>query len=386
MLNLERTAIGATMIDQVLSIELESFLYSGGKTGRAPRPLHRADGEVLWAGIDSGRSAIASTPADARYPRSTPGDALAALDTGDGAMQAVIARARRVIDKPIPLLLQGESGVGKELFAQACHLSGPRRDQPFVAVNCAALPESLIEAELFGYRPGAFTGASREGATGRIREANGGTLFLDEIGDMALPMQARLLRVLQERQVVPLGGGKPVSVDFQLICATHRQLRAAVDQGCFREDLYYRINGLALQLPPLRERSDLGALVTAMLRHVAPKREIQLAVEVANAFAEFRWPGNLRQLANVLRTACALAGDEECFIEWCHLPDDIAEQLRGQPKRRLVDDSQGDLRMQTDSCVEQAVRASKGNMSEAARRLGIGRNTLYRKLRQARRA
>jgi len=199
---------------------------------------------------------------------------------------------------------------------------------------------------------------------------------------------AAVVRLCSQHEVpvVPLGGGKPMSVDFQLICATHRQLRAAVDDGSFREDLFYRINGLALQLPPLRERSDLGALVATMLRDIAPGREMQLAVEVAAAFAGFRWPGNLRQLSNVLRTACALAGDEECFIGWCHLPDDIAEQLRGQPKRRLVEDSESDLRMQADSCVEQAVRASKGNMSEAARRLGIGRNTLYRKLRQAKRA
>jgi transcriptional regulator of acetoin/glycerol metabolism len=386
MLGLERTAIGATMIDRVLPIELQSLFQNSGKSGRAPRPVHREDGSVLWARLDPGRIVVATTPAMVPRPRSTPADALAALDTGDAAMQAVIGRARRVIDKPIALLLQGESGVGKELFARACHLSGPRRDQPFVAVNCAALPESLIEAELFGYRPGAFTGACRDGAPGRIREANGGTLFLDEIGDMALPMQARLLRVLEERQVLPLGGGRPVTVDFQLVCATHRQLRAAVDEGCFREDLYYRINGLALQLPPLRERSDLGALVATILRDVAPGREIQLAAEVETAFARFRWPGNLRQLSNVLRTACALADDEECFIEWCHLPGDVAEELRDQPRRRLIEDAETDLRTQADRCVEQAVRASNGNMSEAARRLGIGRNTLYRKLRQAKRA
>ena len=386
MLGLERTAIGATMIDRVLPIELQSFLCSSGKSGRTARQVHREDGNVLWARIDQGRTVIATTSGAARCPRSTPADALAELDTGDAAMQGVVGRARRVIGKPIALLLQGESGVGKELFARACHLSGPRRDEPFVAVNCAALPESLIEAELFGYRPGAFTGACRDGAPGRIREANGGTLFLDEIGDMALPMQARLLRVLQERQVLPLGGGKPVTVDFQLICATHRQLRAAVDQGYFREDLYYRINGLALQLPPLRERSDLPALVATILRDIAPGGEMQLAPEVATAFASFRWPGNLRQLSNVLRTACALAGDDECFIDWCHLPDDVADELRGQPRRRVVEDAETDLRMQADRCVEQAVRASNGNLSEAARRLGIGRNTLYRRLRQAKRA
>jgi transcriptional regulator with PAS, ATPase and Fis domain len=315
-----------------------------------------------------------------------PQDALAALDTGDCAMQAVIGRARRVIDKPIALLLQGESGVGKELFARACHESGPRRSGPYVPVNCAALPETLIEAELFGYRPGAYTGAGRDGAPGRIREAHGGTLFLDEIGDMPLPMQARLLRVLQERQVLPLGGGKPVAVDFQLVCATHRRLRAEVEAGRFREDLYYRINGLALQLPPLRERSDLAALVAVLLRELAPGRAMQLAPDVAAAFATYRWPGNLRQMSNVLRTACALVDDDARVIEWSHLPDDVAEELNGLKPQRVVEDCETDLRLQADRCIQHAVRTSAGNMSEAARRLGISRNTLYRKLRELERS
>jgi transcriptional regulator with PAS, ATPase and Fis domain len=313
---------------------------------------------------------------------------LAALDTGDAAMRVVTCRARRVIDKPIALLLQGESGVGKELLARACHASGPRRDGPFIAVNCAALPETLIEAELFGYRPGAFTGAGRDGAPGRIREAHGGTLFLDEIGDMPLAMQARLLRVLQERQVTPLGGGKPVAVDFQLVCATHRRLRAEVDAGRFREDLYYRINGLALRLPPLRERSDLGALVAAMLRDLGRGRgrDMQLAPSVAAAFAAYPWPGNMRQLSNVLGTACALMGNDETVIEFSHLPDDVAEELVVLPDQRVVEDAETDLRLQAGRCVQQAVRASRGNISEAALRLGISRNTLYRKLRELDRA
>jgi sigma-54 dependent transcriptional regulator, acetoin dehydrogenase operon transcriptional activator AcoR len=192
--------------------------------------------------------------------------------------------------------------------------------------------------------------------------------------------------VLQERQVQPLGGSKPVKVDFQLVCATHRRLRAEVDAGRFREDLYYRINGLALQLPPLRERSDLGGLVTAVLNEMAPGREMELAPDVSAAFARFRWPGNLRQMVNVLRTACALVGDDEGVIEWCHLPDDIAEELIGQPKQRAVEHDDTDLRLQADRCVRQAVCTSNGNLPEAARRLGISRNTLYRKLREAERS
>ena len=378
MLGLPRSAIGGTSLERVLPVRLDTLLASG-KPGRLLHSLRCDDGSTLWVRVDHGRShaAMARTTA-----RPAPADALAALNTGDGAMQSVVERARRVIDKPIALLLQGESGVGKELFARACHASGARHARPFIAVNCAALPDTLIEAELFGYRPGAYTGAGRDGSPGRIREADGGTLFLDEIGDMPLALQARLLRVLQERQVVPLGGGKPVAVDFQLICATHRKLRTEVEAGRFREDLFYRINGLVLQLPPLRERTDLQALVAGMLRELAPGREMQLAPEVADAFTRYRWPGNLRQLANVLRTACALIDDGEHVIGWSHLPDDIAEELNRQPAPRNVADADTDLRLQAERCVLQAVSAANGNMSEAARRLGISRNTLYRKLRE----
>lgn len=382
MLGIDRVAIGATTIDGILPGQLQSLLCGGGKSGQEPCRVQHDGGRVLWARVDTGRSAFTLNHSNrpTSIARQTPVDALAALDTGDAAMHAVIGRARRVIDKPIALLLQGESGVGKELFAHACHLSGLRSKQPFVAVNCAALPDSLIEAELFGYRPGAFTGAGRDGAPGHIREANGGTLFLDEIGDMPLPMQGRLLRVLQERQVLPLGGGKPVEVDFQLICATHRRLRSEVEAGRFREDLFYRINGLAMQLPPLRERSDLGALVALILHEILPERDMRLAPEVAVAFSNYEWPGNLRQLSNALRTACALVDDEESVIEWSHLPDDLAGELTGSQKLRVVEDTESDLRVQADRCVRQAVQSSNGNMSEAARRLGISRNTLYRKL------
>jgi transcriptional regulator of acetoin/glycerol metabolism len=380
MLGLQRGAIGGLCIERVLPGGLSGLLNNGRAT-RLPTALRRDDGRVLWVRLDGGRASVFSG-GTRHVPPAAPADALAALDTGDATMQAVIGRARRVIDKPIALLLQGESGVGKELFARACHGSSPRGSGPFIAVNCAALPETLIEAELFGYRPGAFTGAGRDGAPGRIREAHGGTLFLDEIGDMPLAMQARLLRVLQERSVTALGGGKPVAVDFQLVCATHRRLREEVDAGRFREDLYYRINGLALALPALRERGDLSALVASMLREHAPGRELQLAPDVAAAFARFRWPGNLRQLCNVLRTACALMSDDESLIDWSHLPDDVAEELVGQPRQRGVQDVDTDLRLQAGRCVQQAVRACNGNLSEAARRLGISRNTLYRKLRE----
>jgi transcriptional regulator of acetoin/glycerol metabolism len=377
-----------------------------------PRPWTRSDGAAgLAADADAG--ALANADADdaqrgggsarasrAAAPATAPLDALAALDSGDAAVRELIARARRVVDKPIALLIHGESGVGKEVFARALHACGPRRAGPFVAVNCAALPDTLIEAELFGYQPGAFTGARREGAPGRVREAQGGTLLLDEIGDMPLAMQARLLRVLQDRAVVPLGGGKAVPVDFSLVCATHRSLREAITQGRFREDLYYRLNGLTLTLPPLRERSDLSPLVERLLAEIAPGRPVSLAPELASAFASHRWPGNLRQLANALRTACALLGDDEPEISWQHLPDDLASDLADDARsssaaaasaRRASDtrtdsevlDADVNLRLQQDHTVRRVLDTCGGNLSEAARRLGISRNTLYRRLRSA---
>jgi transcriptional regulator with PAS, ATPase and Fis domain len=342
--------------------------------------VHARGGVALWARVESGRHASAVAPIRTIEPVTARNDALTDLDTGDIALSSAIARARKVADKSIALLLQGESGVGKEVFARAVHASGPRADKPFVAVNCAALPENLIEAELFGYERGAFTGALREGARGRIREADGGTLFLDEIGDMPMALQARLLRVLQDRQVVPLGGGRAVPVDFALVCATHRDLGAEIAAHRFREDLYYRLNGLTLRLPPLRERCDLAPLIERELRTLAPDRDLTIAPDLLEALRVYRWPGNVRQLANVLRTACALLEPHDTTIGWEHLCDDIAQSLRA-PVAKMDDGELVDLRSLSRAAVDRAMTEADGNLSEAARRLGISRNTLYRKLR-----
>jgi transcriptional regulator of acetoin/glycerol metabolism len=383
LLGLSASAIGASTLERALQVDMATLCAWGRDGGSAPRALRRLDGSVLWARVEASRAVLMTqrSHAVARSVSVPATDALAALETGDPAMAAAAGRARRVLDKPIALLLQAESGAGKEVFARALHQSSSRAAGPFVAVNCAALPEALIEAELFGYRPGAYTGASRDGAPGRIREAQGGTLFLDEIGDMPLSLQARLLRVLQDREVVPLGGGKPVAVDFRLVCATHRNLALAIAPGGFREDLYYRLNGLTLQLPPLRERQDLAALTARMLRQLLPDREVCLAPDLQCAFAAYRWPGNLRQLENALRTACALLDDGEVQIAWVHLADDLAAALRGpSPAAPAEPDRAADLRVQAERSVRQAVHDCAGNLSEAARRLGISRNTLYRKM------
>ena len=389
LLGLARRDIGAATVERVFGAELERLLAQGA-TARLLQPgPHRA---ALWMRLEPGhtlrrhlapRSTGPARTSDAAW---RPADALAELDRGDPALAAAIAKARKVVDKPaIALLLQGESGVGKELFAQALHASSTRRTQPFVAVNCAALPETLIEAELFGYRPGAYTGASRQGAPGRIREADGGTLFLDEIGDMPLPLQARLLRVLQQREVVPLGGGSAVPVDFRLVCASHRRLKDEVAAGRFREDLYYRLNGLTLTLPPLRERQDFAALAARLLEAEAPGRSLGVAPALMARLAAYHWPGNVRQLANALRTAVALLDEGDSLLTEAHLPDDLLEELQAAPPSAgpaAATPVEGDdLRQLTDARIRATLAAAGGNVSEAARRLGISRNTLYRRTR-----
>ncbi|MGV7211645.1 sigma-54-dependent Fis family transcriptional regulator [Oxalobacteraceae bacterium A2-2] len=293
------------------------------------------------------------------------------LRTGDPQLAQMLDKVARVLDHDIPIMIMGETGTGKELLAQAIHQDSARAARPFVAVNCAAIPETLIESELFGYEDGAFTGARRKGASGRILQANGGTLFLDEIGDMPLSLQARLLRVLQERSVTPLGGARAIPVDVQLVCATNQPLRERIAQGLFREDLYYRLNGLVAKLPPLRERSDIDQLVHSLLggRH-------NISPQLLRQFRQHRWPGNLRQLSNLLRTAQVMAGEER---EIClrHMPDDFLDDLApAQPQP-----ASANMEQIAQSAIQQALDAHGGNVSAAARALGVSRNTVYRRLR-----
>ncbi|MHB8254004.1 MAG: sigma-54-dependent Fis family transcriptional regulator [Acidiferrobacter sp.] len=380
LLGISAADLGTMVLDRLLDLPLAKLIDFGHRDPQTVLPVNLRHGGRLFMRVERGRHPIVVS-ARPKVPPPHAADALAALDTGDARMHTAIERARKVLGKTIPLLLQGESGAGKEWFARAIHLSGPRRAQPFVALNCAALPENLIEAELFGYAPGAFTGARRQGAPGRIREAHGGTLLLDEIGDMPRALQTRLLRVLEDHHVVPLGSSLPVAVDFALICSTHHHLKTETETGHFRTDLYYRLNGLTLTLPSLRERSDFGTLVTAIIEKVAPGRNIRLDRTLMAAFANYAWPGNLRQLTNALQTACALLDENETLISWPHLPDDIAVDLESpQQCRRTESASDTTLRSLSDTTIRRALSTVQGNKSEAARRLGISRNTLYRRL------
>lgn len=294
------------------------------------------------------------------------------LSAGDARMDKAVRQAERLLEKDIPILVQGETGAGKEVFVKALHQASSRASQPLIAVNCAAIPAELVESELFGYEKGAFTGASQKGHIGLIRKAHKGTLFLDEIGDMPLRVQARLLRVLQERCVQPLGSSELHPVDVRLVSATNRPLRQDVDSGQFRADLYYRISGLNLELPPLRERSDKQALFQKLWeQHREPGQRAGISREVLELFQHHPWPGNLRQLSSVLRVALAMADDQPIRAE--HLPDDFFLDLPTDTTLQAHPEPD-DLASQYQACG--------GNISYLARNLGLSRNTLYKRLRE----
>ena len=307
---------------------------------------------------------------------------LAALSGGDPLLDRQIERAARFVNSPVSVLLTGETGSGKEFFAKALHESSERRTHRFVAVNCAAIPEALIESELFGHLAGSFSGALGKGKRGLIQEADGGTLFLDEIGDMPLLLQARLLRVLAEREVLPIGATKAQAVDIRVISATHRKLETLVRDGRFRDDLYYRLNGAHIALPPLRERRDLDWLIQRMLTgspkqgHIAPVQISQRAREWLHAHD---WPGNLRELRNVIEFARAVCRNG------CMEIDDLPDYLAASTPVREAGKQTGAGRTPASASPEAALllqylRAAQWNITAVARQLGVARVTLYRRM------
>ncbi|WP_286220048.1 sigma-54-dependent Fis family transcriptional regulator [Marinobacter apostichopi] len=315
------------------------------------------------------------------------------LEYGDSSVRRCAVQALKVLQRGVPVLITGETGVGKEVLVKALHQSSPRSNSPLVAVNCAAIPPELVESELFGYESGAFTGARAQGSLGLIRKANKGILFLDEIGEMPLAAQSRLLRVLQERVVTPVGSTESVPVDILLITATNRPLSSRIDAGQFRADLFYRINGLSVQLPPLRQRTDKRELIQDIYRqHRDPGQREELPPQVLSALENHPWPGNIRQLVNVLRVAIAIADGEEVDI-W-HLPEDfLAEYDTASPTRQSRPDRADQAgassfeqihETSTDPLTRtlQVYRDCTGNVSETARQLSISRNTLYKRLRE----
>lgn len=331
--------------------------------------LRRADGRPL------GRSHVApplrakssTLRRDASVDRF---DALHRLAGNDPGLLKSVKRLRSIGDHNLPVLLHGETGVGKDVFARAIHAASNRARNNYVALNCAAMPESLIDAELFGYEAGAFTGARRDGSKGLIVQADGGTLFLDEIGDMPIALQTRLLRVLENREVWPLGALKPVPVDIRLISATHRDLGRMAEEGAFRADLYFRLRGMEVRLPALRERADRDDIIRQIAREEAPN--CRLSPEAWALLSAYPYPGNMRQLRHVLRLAGCTAEDGVITDADLDLPP-----FGGRT-------AETDLAAAERATIIAALRKHGGRVTEAARALKLSRATLYRKIKQLR--
>jgi transcriptional regulator of acetoin/glycerol metabolism len=363
--------------------ELGKRRYDELFSSALPRPgslvgMRCQSGEMLHARRDPlGHNSVSS-----RVPRSTrtkPIRSPAAVFSA--ALDAEIDRGVRLLNADIPLLLQGETGTGKEVVARELHKRSLRSGAAFIAVNCAALPENLIESELFGYMPGAFTGARREGAPGLLRDADGGTLFLDELGDMPLGMQSRLLRVLQEREVTPLGGSRAHAIDITVIAATHRELASAVARGEFRADLYYRIAQSTLRLPALREHLDLASVIRQLWHALGGEQiPMHLAPELVEDLAAMSWPGNLRQLVGLLRSFMALGEVGATLTR-----DDLPADLKGPHPRStpLAANLSGSLQSIEQQAIDVAISNCDGNVAAAARKLGVSRSTIYRRLGQS---
>jgi two-component system response regulator FlrC len=337
----------------------------------SPATLRRIVARALAA-----RAAQAPASGDAARADAEAGDFLARHMVAGRAMAAATSLIRAVAPRDTTVLITGESGTGKEVVARAIHALSRRRDGPFVAVNSAAIPEGLIESELFGHEKGAFTGATASRA-GVFESAAGGTVFLDEVGELSAAVQARLLRVLQERTVTRVGSQRTVDVDFRLIAATHRELGALVRQGRFREDLYYRIAVLPIGLPPLRERTeDIEPLVRRFLRELEPHRDATVSPEALRRLGEHSWPGNVRELRNVIERALVLTGEAAIGIEHLQL-----EPGPGGPGA-TSDPAGSRLRDLEQRAILEALEAVGGNRRAAAERLGISLRTLQYRLKE----
>ncbi|BFM49899.1 sigma-54-dependent Fis family transcriptional regulator [Marinomonas sp. THO17] len=301
------------------------------------------------------------------------------LQHGDCHVERLVKQAHKIMEKDIPILIHGETGAGKEIFVRSLHYHSSRSREMLVAVNCAAIPAELVESELFGYEKGAFTGAQTKGSIGLIRRAHKGTLFLDEIGEMPMAVQSRLLRVLQERVVTPLGSTEVYPVDIKLVSATNRKLKDEVQAGRFRQDLYYRISGLNIELPSLRQRQDKAALIRYLhnrLRREEPGPALSDAMLIL--LQQHPWPGNMRQLAHTLKVGMAMADGDE-LEEW-HLPDDFFEDL--VPAMEPLQVAQVSQEEPLERLIPRLLTENKGNVSQTAKLAGVSRNTVYKYAKQ----
>ncbi|MCA7972052.1 sigma-54 dependent transcriptional regulator [Burkholderia sp. AU39826] len=345
------------------------------------KPIGRRDVAQLLERIVSANQPPALAPSDSGFASEPSADRPRLLGVS-AAMRDVQKQVGRAAMSDATVLLTGETGTGKEVAARVLHAASARHAGPFVAVNCAAIPADLLESELFGHRRGAFTGAHADRA-GRLIEADGGTLFLDEIGDMPAAMQAKLLRALQERQVMPLGADRPAAIDIRVVAATHRDLAAAVADGTFREDLFYRLNVIPLHLPPLAERvADILPLATHFLGRAAGMRPLHLTNDAQRALLDYRWPGNVRELRNVMERAAALAPGPAVSAADLGLPAVPAREPGADavPVHLLDMPLPDALATVERAAILRALERANGNRAEAARQLGIGRQSLYARM------
>jgi DNA-binding NtrC family response regulator len=297
------------------------------------------------------------------------------------AMQELFALIRKVAHSRSCVLITGESGTGKDVVARTLHLTSARKEDPFVPINCTAMPEGLLESELFGHVRGAFTGA-HSNKRGLFEEAHGGSLFLDEIGDMAPGLQAKLLRVLQDQEIRPVGGTRTVKVDVRIVAATNKDLRAEIEAGRFRKDLFYRLNVIPIHIPPLRERpEDIPLLAEHFMRKHAAPRSVRLSPEALRRLTHLPWEGNARELENAIERALALCdGDEIRLPDLAELESNgSAEPAFEQALLRLATDGRWQLRTLVDRYIDEIVALTGGNKVQAARILGVHRRTLYRR-------
>ena len=372
----------SSVIDAPLALLMQLSMRGFKPEALAARAGHRG----LFAVVQPPADEFRHVPKSIIIGTRGSSDVLDIMEPSDPVMMRNVQTLRRILNRDISVLLLGETGTGKGYLAKAIHNASRRADKPFVAVNCAAIPELLIESELFGYRAGAFTGAAREGNIGRVLQANGGTLFFDEIGDMPMALQARLLTVIEEREVVPLGGSKPVPVDVRVISATHRNPAEMIAKGLFRDDLYYRLNGISLTLPPLRERKDAADIVRCLLRVEAGERTpVQIDEALVQRLARYPWPGNLRQLRNVLCTMLALRESDylslEDFDESWLAGGGNAPPRAMEATPAVAQQQDGDVLSSAEcDALRRTLEACNWNVSAVAARLNLSRKTVYRKM------
>lgn len=383
-------------VDEVFDLRFDELTNHAQHKTTTILPLHTArSGTCFYATfrapelnlvhVSDGSGAVNAHSASTKHSASAM--TLEYLAGTDSQMLFNLNCAKRVMNKDISILLIGETGTGKEVFARAVHNASDRAANPFVALNCASIPESLIESELFGYKQGAFTGAKSKGMRGKILQSDGGTLFLDEIGDMPLNLQTRLLRVLAEKEILPLGSETPVRVDLHVLCATLRNLEELVRKGEFREDLYYRLNGVTITLPPLRQRNDKALLIENILTAENGGRARKVEPDAFEVLMNVPWPGNIRQLRNVLRYALAVSEGET--IQLYDLPPEIlqASSLGLETIVRSTADSSQEvppdsMQFAERSAILNVLKKQKWNITGAAVDLGISRATLYRKMKK----